>query len=266
MSEDDVYLEARDGVATIVLNRPAKRNAITYAMWVELAELLARFAKDDALRVLVLRGAGDAAFSAGADISEFQTLRASSEGTKSYDAAAAKAQDALATLVKPSIAMIQGACVGGGCGLALSCDLRFCDTSAKFAITPARLGIVYPVAVTKRLVDLVGAAHAKSILFTGMTIGARRAYEIGLVQDVHEGSLERHVTEYAEAVSSRAQYSVQGTKRVVEMLLGGLTRETEETLALRRAAFDTEDYREGVRAFLEKRKPVFKGTGLGGTT
>lgn len=258
MSDDEVYLESSGNVATLVLNRPAKRNAVTFAMWQKLPELIAQFEHSAAHKVLVVRGAGDKAFSAGADITEFQTLRASSEGTQRYNATAGRAQDDLASVSKPTIALVQGTCVGGGCGLALSCDLRFCDDSATFAITPVRLGIVYPVNVTKRLVDLVGPAQAKSILFTGMTVGATRAHQLGLVQDLFEASsIEAETAAFADTIASRAQYSVRSTKRIVELVAAGLAEENDETLALRSGAFDTDDYREGVRAFLEKRRAEF---------
>lgn len=256
---DDVYLERDGSLASLVLNRPQKRNALTFAMWERIPELLTQFANDPRLRVLVVRGAGDKAFSAGADISEFETLRASSEDTQRYNETAGTAQDMLASLSKPTIALVYGACVGGGCGVALSCDIRFCEPSAKFAITPARLGIVYPVNVTKRLVDLVGPAHTKAILYTGMPIDARRAYEIGLVNDIFDAATaDEEAMTIAETIASRAQYSVRSTKRIVELISAGLAEENSETLGLRSAAFDTADYREGVRAFMEKRPANFR--------
>lgn len=256
---DDIFLERDGAVAVLVLNRPAKRNALTYDMWHRMPALLTEFEQDPKLRVLVVRGAGDRAFSAGADISEFETLRVSSTQTQAYNETTAKAQDMLAALSKPTIALVQGVCVGGGCGVALSCDLRYSDASATFAITPAKLGIVYPVPVTKRLVDLVGPAQAKAILLTGLSLDAARARELGLVNDVFAEEIDERVREIAGTLSSRAQYSVRSMKRIVEMISAGLHQENEETLALRSAAFDTPDYREGVRAFLEKRPANFTG-------
>ena len=265
MSDNDVLLERDGGVAWLILNRPDKRNALTFGMWERIPVLLGQFEQDPALRLLIVRGAGNKAFSAGADISEFETLRASSEDTQVYNAAAGKAQDMLAALSKPTIAMIQGACVGGGCGVALSCDLRVCDESAKLAITPARLGLVYPVSVTKRLVDLVGPAQAKRILFTGAQVTPQRALAIGLVDDLLEGdAIEAQTTALAATISSRAQYSIRSTKRIIELITRGLAQESEETLALRNGAFDTADYREGVRAFMEKRPASFTDAGAVG--
>ena len=261
---DDLYLEVDGPIATLVLNRPEKRNALTFEMWQRMPALLTDFESDDALRVLIVRGAAGV-FSAGADISEFETLRASSVQTQAYNEATAGAQDMLAGLSKPTIALVQGPCVGGGCGVAVSCDLRFSDASSVFAITPAKLGIVYPVSVTKRLVDLVGPAHAKAILLTGTALNSERAREIGLVNDVFDAdTIHNDVHAIAATVASRAQYSVQSMKRIIEMIAGGLTHENDETLSLRNGAFDTADYREGVRAFLEKRPasfPTDTGTG-----
>lgn len=255
----DLYLEAEGPVAWLVLNRPNKRNAVTFAMWQRLPELLTTFEESREQKVLVMRGAGNRAFSAGADISEFETYRATSEDTQAYNEAAEKAQDLLAAMSKPTIALVQGACVGGGCGLAMSCDIRFSDRSARFAITPARLGIVYPVNVTKRLVDLVGPAQAKSMLYTGMTVDAERAYQLGLVNELFdETTIEADTVAFAQTIAERAQYSVRGTKRIIDLISAGLSEESEETLTLRARSFDTADYREGVRAFLEKRPAVFK--------
>jgi enoyl-CoA hydratase/carnithine racemase len=257
---DTVYLERDGALAFMVLNRPEKRNALSFDMWQRIPELLAEFEADDALRELIVRGAGDAAFSAGADISEFPTLRSSAAQTQRYNGVTARAQDTLANLSKPTIALVQGVCVGGGCGVAVSCDLRYADESARFAITPAKLGIVYPVGVTKRLVDLVGPAHAKAILLTGMPLTAARARELGLINDVFTAdSIDDDVRAIAETLASRAQYSVRSMKRIIELIAAGLTEESDETFALRNGAFDTADYREGVRAFMEKRAPDFRG-------
>jgi enoyl-CoA hydratase/carnithine racemase len=257
---DDVYLEASGGIATIVLNRPHKRNALTFGMWQRLPELLAEFETDPESKVLILRGAESKAFSAGADISEFETLRATPEDNEKYNAVADRAQETLATLTKPTIALVQGACVGGGCGLAVSCDLRLCGSSAMLAITPAKLGIVYPVSLTKRLVDLVGPARTKAMLFTGAPLTAQQAYDIGLVDQVHDPDVvEAETVALAETIASRAPYSIRATKHVVSLISAGLTAESDETLAIRTRAVDTDDYREGVRAFLEKRPAVFTG-------
>lgn len=256
----EVHLQQDGEVATLVLDRPAKRNAITLAMWEAIPTLLDDVESREDVAVLVVRGAGERAFSAGADISEFESLRATPEDSARYNAVAGAAQDRLAGVSGPTIALIRGGCVGGGLGLALSCDLRVADEQARFAITPARLGIVYPVDVTKRLVDLVGPSQTKQILFTGAAFGAERAREIGLVNEVaaaHE--VEDRVLELSRTIATRAPYSIRATKTIVDAVAQGLRSEDERTLALRSGAFDTEDYREGVRAFLEKREPHFRG-------
>lgn len=256
---DTLRLEAESGVAWLVLDRPERRNAISLEMWSALPKLLDEVERDSDVKVLVLRGCDDRAFSAGADVGEFETLLASSAGTEAYDLAADAAEDALATLTKPTIAMIQGACIGAGCGLAIACDLRFADTSGVFAITAANLGVVYNFQATKRLVDLVGPAGAKYVLFSGRQIDAVRASEIGLVDAVFAPEqLESATTEFAQTIATRAQFSVRSTKRIVRLVTEGQATESGETRRLRAAGFDTDDYREGVRAFLEKRPPTFR--------
>ena len=169
-----------------------------------------------------------------------------------------EAEARLAALTKPTIAMVQGPCIGGGCGLAVACDLRFSDTTGRFGITPANLGLVYSLPATKRLVDLVGPARAKYILFSGRHVPAERALEIGLVDELFEPhELADAVTAFAETVASRAQFSVRSTKRMVHLIMAGQTADNEETRKLRLDSFATDDYREGVRAFLEKRDPRF---------
>jgi enoyl-CoA hydratase len=258
VSREELYLETEGNIATLVINRPEKRNPISYRMWQALPGLMREVERDPAIKVLVVRGAGSAAFSAGADISEFADFRADSRGARLYNEATHEGERAVANLAKPSIAMVRGHCVGGGCELALACDLRFSDTTGRFAITPAKLGIVYSLTATKQLVDLVGPARASYILLSGRQIDAQRAYEIGLVDELHAPEeLEARTREFAELLSSRAQYSVRSMKRIIRLIQGGEVEETEETLRLRNESFDTDDYEEGVRAFLEKRPPRF---------
>lgn len=245
-------------IAWVVLDRPEKRNPISLEMWQALPELLAELEQDTAVKLVVLRGVDSTAFSAGADIGEFETLLAGSEGAVAYDRAAERAETVLAELAKPTIAMIQGPCIGAGCGLAIACDFRFSDASGRFAITAANLGVVYGFAATKRLVELVGHTSAKYLLFSGRLVDAARARELGLVDlVVGPDEIERATLDFAEAVAARAQFSVRATKRMVGLVLDGQTADSEETRRWRSTAFDTEDYREGVRAFLDKRPPAF---------
>jgi enoyl-CoA hydratase len=257
MSEH-LRLERDDDLAWLVLDRPEKRNAINLAMWQALPDLLADVEEDPTVKVLVIRGADGRTFSAGADISEFETLRSTEEGARSYNAATEAAERALQSVSKPTIAMVQGPCIGGGCGIATNCDLRFSDDSARFGITPAKLGLVYSLPATKALVDLVGPSQAKFILFSGQQIPAVRAREIGLVDEVYSSDeLEDVVTDLARSIASRAQFSVRSTKRITRMIMDGAAEDTDESRHLRLTSFSSEDYREGVRAFLEKREPRF---------
>lgn len=259
MPDDDHLVLSKDGaIATLSINRPDKRNPISFAMWKALPGLVAEVENDDEVKVLVIRGAGDKAFSAGADIAEFHTYRADSEGARVYNEATHLAERALAGLSKPAIAMIHGFCIGGGAEIALACDLRFADTNARFGITPARLGIVYSLTATKQLSDLAGPAVTKYILFSGEHLHARRAYEVGVIDELLEpGQLEARTYEFARLIASRSQYSVRSSKRIVQKIQAGETEDDAESLKLRNDSFDGADYQEGVRAFLEKRPPDF---------
>ena len=255
----DLYLEKDGAIAWLVLNRPEKRNPISYAMWQELPKLVEEAESDDAIKVLVLKGAGDKAFSAGADISEFDKYRANSEGARIYNEATHMGERALAGMKKPSIAMIRGFCIGGGCELALACDFRFSDTSGRFGITPAKLGIVYSLTATKQLVDLVGPAMAKYILFSGEHLSAERAFEVGLVDELlPPDGLEPRTREFAALLAGRSQYTIRSMKEIIGLIAAGQVEDDERTLRMRNDSFDGEDYQEGVRAFLEKRPPQFR--------
>jgi enoyl-CoA hydratase len=254
---DTIYLERDGAIGWLVLNRPEKRNAITLAMWQALPGLLDEAAADPDIRVLVVRGSGGA-FSAGADISEFEEHRLEPERARAYDEAAHAGEHDLATFVKPTIAMVRGACVGGGCELALACDLRLADTTSRFGITPAKIGLVYSLQATKRLVDIVGPATAKLVLFTGELLDATRAVKSGLVEEaLAPEELEPRVRTLAGTIAARAQFSVRATKRIVQLVLEGQSHDTEETQRIADEAYRTADYQEGVRAFLEKRPPEF---------
>lgn len=255
---EGLRLEKDGATAWLYLDRPDKRNAISFEMWQALPDLVAEVDNDPDTLVLVIRGADDVAFSAGADISEFKTLRSTEAGAHRYNEATEAAAHAVRSSAKPTIAMVQGPCMGGGCGLAISCDLRFCDHSARFGITPAKLGIVYGFHETKGLVDLVGPSQAKYILFSGLQLDAERALRIGLVDEIHDaGDLEQATTDFASTVASRAQFSVRSAKRIVEIISEGATEDTEESKDLRLRSFASADYQEGVQAFLEKRGPRF---------
>jgi enoyl-CoA hydratase len=255
---DHLELRREGDIAWLVLNRPEKRNAITLEMWQALPDVLAEVEEAADIKVLVVRGADARAFSAGADISEFKTLRSTEEGARAYNVATEEAEAALAGLSKVTIAMVQGPAVGGGCGITLACDLRYGDPTARFGITPAKLGLVYSLTATKKLVDVVGPAHAKQILFSGEQLDAARGRDMGLVNEVIPADeIEGYVRDLAHTIAARAQYSVRSTKRIIRLILDGHSEDTEETAHLRLSSFGTDDYREGVQAFLDKRAPRF---------
>jgi enoyl-CoA hydratase/carnithine racemase len=244
---------AAESIATLTIDRPAKRNAMSFEMWSAIPGLLA--AVPDTARVLLIQG-GDH-FSAGADISEFETLRSGAEGATRYSAAVHAAERAIASFDRPTIAVINGVCVGGGCEIALACDLRIASTDARFGITPAKLGIVYSFTSTKQLVDAVGPAWARQILFTGEIIDAATALRIGLVNELHPAaSLPGRAKELAETIAGRSQVSLRGAKTIIDMITEG-QHEDESVRALYDDAVHSTDYAEGVRAFLEKRPPRF---------
>jgi enoyl-CoA hydratase/carnithine racemase len=258
---DDILVQ-RDGVvATLVLNRPRIRNAINLAMWREIARLTEGFVEDESVRAVVYRGAGTEAFASGADISEFPESRKDPETSLRYNVTTAAAYAAVRECAKPTIAMIHGFCMGGAMGLAMACDLRFAAEGAKFGIPAARLSIVYPPEAIGQLVDLVGPAYAKDILFSARTVSDREALAIGLIQRlVPAAKLERTTYDYLKLVVDNAPLSVRGSKVSVQAYLAGFGDDDRARLrALSLEAVASEDYREGTRAFLEKRRPTFQG-------
>jgi enoyl-CoA hydratase/carnithine racemase len=233
-----------DGIATIVISHRAKRNAMTADMWDALPPLLAGLADDPAVRALVLTGAGDT-FCAGADISTLREPGARPQGL------AVRAEDALAAFPKPTLAAVRGYCVGGGCQLAVACDLRFAEEGASFGVTPSKLGIVYPASSTRRLAALVGPATAKYLLFSGELIGAERALRTGLADEVlPAGQLDKRVAEFTRVLVSRSQL----TQAAAKEFTAGATDRSAYWSEQARAGGDTA---EGVAAFLERREPRF---------
>jgi enoyl-CoA hydratase/carnithine racemase len=257
MSPDPINLTRAGAVATIELNRPEKRNALDSAMWQRLAAAVAEADADSTVKVIVVTGAGQA-FAAGADIDEFKAVFSDPRAAEATAAITYQAQRALHRNLKPTIAKIRGACVGGGCGIALCCDLRFADTTAKLAITPGKLGLIYSLADTKRLVDVVGPAKAKDMLYTGRILDAAEAERIGFVDRVvAPDKLDDFVAAYAAEICAASQFSARGTKEIVRMILDGATDDTATTRQLFVEAFAGADFREGFAAFAAKRKPTF---------
>ena len=244
-------------LATVLIDRAAKRNALTQSMWAALPELMADVAADTSIAAVVLRGPAGGPFSAGADISEFESLR-SGENARRYGEIVYAGVEAVASLPKATIALIQGSCIGGGCELALACDLRVTDTSARLGITPAKLGLVYSLPSTARLVDTVGPATAKFILFTGDLVDAPTALRTGLINEMlTPEAVEARAYELAAHVAQRAQVSVRAAKRIVAVVAAGRRDVDDEVHALYEESYESPEYAEGVRAFLEKRAPDF---------
>lgn len=262
MSDRPLLLHRDPPLAWLVFNRPERRNAISLEMWRLLPELVAQVAEDPEVRVLVIRGAGEEAFISGADISQFGEVRSGPTAAAEYDRATGAALAAIATLEKPVVAMIHGFCFGGGCSVAVMCDLRLCADDARFCIPAARLGIAYPVERgVERLVQVVGAAHATEILLTARVYDATEAYHMGLVNRVlPKAELESYTREYALALAENAPLSVAAHKVFVrESCKPATLRDSEKLRTLSTRCFASADYREGVAAFLEKRRPRFQG-------
>ena len=257
MPDDAIFLDRTGRHAVLRLNRPDKRNALTLAMWQRMIELLAEAEADSTIRLLIVTGQGHA-FAAGADIEEMQAVFDDPAMAKTIAEVTYQAQKALHRFPKPTIAAIQGACVGGGCGIALCCDLRFADTSAKIGITPGKLGLIYSLADTKRLVDVVGLATAKDILYTGRIVTAEEAKHLRLIDRlVAEDVLNDEVLAYADQICAASQFSAESTKRIVHMILDGTADDTSATRDLFIDAFAGDDFREGFAALTEKRTPDF---------
>lgn len=261
-SGDQRIIAREDGaIAWLIFNQPEKRNAISLDMTVHALEVVENFAANDDLRVLIVRGAGEAAFVSGADISEFEEKRNSAAAAAEYSKISTRMFDALRAVEKPTIAMIHGFCMGGGVALAASCDMRFCSDDASFAIPAARLGIGYRVGFTRLIVDLIGPAYTKEMLYSARRFPAEEAVAMGLVNRVlAKGELEDYVRKYAETIAANAPLSLRTTKVVVnELLKDPEARDLAKCDELIAACADSEDFRTARAAFMEKRKPVFAG-------
>lgn len=258
MSSDYLVLEKEGEVGTLFINRPEKKNAFTYEMWESIPELIREVEEDDKIKVLVIRGVNEVAFAAGADISEFVTLRSTPSGAIKYNEKVLEAIAAIYHCAIPTIAMVQKYCIGGGCEIASACDLRFTSENGIFGITPSKIGLIYDFTATKNLVDLVGGARAKDILYSGRFLDASEAYQCGLVDFVYENEVvEKKTYEYAEILTKRAQKTIKGAKKIITDILNGATEESPKIGKIILDSYDSSDYKEGVHAFIEKRKPQF---------
>lgn len=258
--EAEVRIERAGPIATLVLHQPARRNAMTSAMWDQLARHATELGADDEVRCIVLRGSGEEAFVAGADISEFTQLRENPDQARRYDELTDRAFQALLALDTPVIAAIHGFCMGGGTAIALCCDLRFAADDARFALPPARLGLGYGLENVRNAVNVLGTTAARELLLTARRIPANEALRLGLLSAVvPKAELDSLVQERAAAIAENAPLTLQAVKRSLRALESGNTDALAEAQQAIDRCFSSEDYAEGVRAFLEKRRPVFRG-------
>jgi enoyl-CoA hydratase len=247
-------------VLHIRFNNPQKHNALSVDMWEAVPPLLARAEKDDNVRMVVLSGEGGKAFISGADISQFDDMRAAKEAVKRYESMAEAALQGLYEFGKPIVACIQGYCIGGGVNVAISCDIRIAAPDSVFSIPASRLGLGYRYSAMKNLTQLVGPGFAKDIFFTARRLDAAEALRIGLINRVSEpGKLDDLLAEYTQAITANAPLTIKAGKRIIRDVLKTEDADMELARQLILDCFESEDYAEGRKAFMEKRKPVFKG-------
>lgn len=261
MSSDKLIAEKEGAIGWITFNNPAKHNAVSKEMWEGLADAVEAFNADDDVRVIVLKGAGDKAFVAGADISKFGDERASQDAIKAYGDSVTRGYDTLNESAKPTIAMVRGYCIGGGTGIAICCDMRICSEDAQFGVPAAKLGLGYSYQHIRKLVDLVGPSAAKEIFYTARRFNAEEARQMRLANRVLPAAdLEAYVRDYAETIAGNAPLTVKSVKKIVgEIVKDPENQDLDLCQQLYDGCFDSEDYVEGRRAFMEKRKPNFVG-------
>jgi enoyl-CoA hydratase len=255
-------LSRKEGrIATMTFNNLAKHNAVSLDMWEAGTRILEDFAKDDAVRVVIVTGAGGKAFVSGADISRFEDERATREAIECYNAVGQAFHSALIGFPKPIIAQIQGYCIGGGLNLAIGCDLRFCTEKSRFALPAGKLGLGYGYAGLKRFVDTIGPANTKDIFFSARQIGAEEALAMGVVSRVlPEAELAPFVQSYALTIAENAPLTIAAIKQAtIEALKPERERDLKLVSDMVARCFSSQDYIEGRKAFMEKRKPAFTG-------
>ena len=258
----DRMLAEKDGaIGWMIFDHPERRNAVTQAMWLQMGAILEDFATDAAIRTVVLKGAGDKAFVSGADISQFGQQRRNAAEVAASNRLTDAARQALATFAKPTLAMIQGFCLGGGLAIALMCDLRFASEDATFGIPAARLGVGYGTQSVGLLQAVVGPAYTREILFTGRRFSGEEALRMGLINRLLPGAeLAAYVQDYAAMIGANAPLTMRAAKLAsLELLKAEAARDLAGVERAVEACFNSADYHEGRTAFLEKRSPHFTG-------
>lgn len=261
LSTDKMLAHIDGAIGLLTFDNPARHNAMTLEMWEAIPRIINGFNADEQVRVIVLRGAGNRAFVSGADISEFETVRSSVEETLRYDQIGDVATDSIYYSTKPTLAMIDGYCMGGGVAIAISCDIRIASEKSRFGIPAAKLGVGYQHPGLRKLMDLIGPSFTKEIFFTGRQFSAGEALAMGLINRVLPGhELEAVVQESADTIAGNAPLTLGAVKATLgELVKDPALRDLAHAEKLVRACFSSEDYVEGRRAFMEKRKPEFQG-------
>lgn len=262
MPTEKMISRKEDGIGYMIFNNPERHNAVSLEMWQAALEIMADFAGDRSIRVVVIGGAGEKAFVSGADISKFKDERQQADALALYQATTDKVYETLQSMPMPTIAMINGYCIGGGTAIAACCDIRIAAENAKFGVPAAKLGLGYGLSRAKPVVDLIGPAYAKEMFFTGRQFDAAEAKEMGLVNRVvPAAALKETVAEMARTIAANAPLTVRTAKLVVgELLKDPDKRDLARCEAAVKECFASNDYREGQAAFMEKRKPNFTGT------